>query len=89
MGLTHQEYLDKEGTCYVVKGIKIDYRIPARMDELLTVRTTAVKLTRFALDLLQEVLRDGEVLVSMEIRLGYISLATGRPRRFPRLGGSP
>ena len=55
---------------------------PARLDDLLDVRTRPESLGGATVSLRQEIRRDGELLVAIRIRLACVDGA-GRPRRLP------
>ena len=66
---------------FVVRHMDIDFRKPARMDDLLSVETLARKIGGASLDLGQRLLRGEEPLVTAEVRIGCV--ARGRPIRLP------
>ena len=66
---------------FAVRHMSIDFRKPARMDDLLTVETEVRKIGGASLDLAQRVLRSTDVLVAAEVKIACI--ASGRPARLP------
>lgn len=83
LGIDHRGYLEKQGTVYVVRSVKIDYMTPAYLDETLTVRSRLKKVGRFAMEIFQEILRDDQAIVTLDLKLGYVSIAGGRPAAMP------
>jgi len=83
LGISHQEYLEKYRTCFVVRSARIEYLKPALLDQTLKIRTQAKKLGRFAMELVQEIFHEGELLATADIKLGYICLTDGRPSPLP------
>jgi len=70
------------GLVFVVRRCEIDYRQPARLDDLLEVETSLIGAAGATLDLDQIVLRDGATLVDLRVKLACLN-AAGRPARLP------
>ena len=70
------------GVTLVVTRLAIDYRAPARFDDLLEVETEAVEVARASALLAQRLMRDGALLAAAEVRVAAID-AAGRPVRLP------
>jgi acyl-CoA thioester hydrolase len=70
------------GVLFVVRRCEIDYRQPARLDDLLEVATRVVAFAGATLDLEQIVRRDDADLVTMKVTLACLNSA-GRPARLP------
>ncbi|QQO11450.1 YbgC/FadM family acyl-CoA thioesterase [Breznakiella homolactica] len=83
LGIDHRKFLQNEGTVFVVRSVKIDFNAPAFLDEALLVRSRLKKAGRFAIEVFQEVLREEQVLVALDLKLGYISVRDGRPVSMP------
>ena len=66
---------------FAVTQMKLDFRKPARMDDLLTVETTPVSVGRASLVLEQRVLRDAEILVEATVKVAAV--CKGRVARLP------
>lgn len=71
-----------EGMLFVVRAAEIDYRAPARLDDLLTVRTRAVHLGGASFRLEQQIGRGDIVLATVSITLVCVNQA-GHPTRIP------
>ncbi len=83
LGYDHRTLAERHGVRFAVRACRIDYRRPARLDDLLQVETRVRALTGARLVLDQTVLRDGEPLCAMEIVL--VALDDGlRPVRIER-----
>ncbi len=67
---------------YAVAEANIRYLAPARLDDSLTVQTECVELRGASVRLLQRVVREGDLLVEVTVRVGFITPMT-RPRRQP------
>lgn len=78
-----QSDLHAEGTglVFVVRKMNLDYLRPARMDDLIEVRTRTSALRGASMHLAQEVCRDEEVLVRAEVVVACVR--NGRAIRLP------
>jgi acyl-CoA thioester hydrolase len=81
-GISHAEMMKRDGLVLVVRRCEIDYRKPAKLDDLLTIETDAGKLGGASVDLAQRVLRDGEVLAELKVLVVCVG-KDGRPHRIP------
>jgi acyl-CoA thioester hydrolase len=77
------EQAEKEAPsfAFVVRSMKLDFRKPAFMDDLLEVRTLSREVSGASIVLVQRVMRGVEVLVEAEVRVAFVS--EGRPKRIP------
>ncbi len=66
---------------FAVRAMQIDYLKPARMDDLLTIKTKVSKMGGASLDMEQRVVRGEEVLVTASVRIAC--LAEGKAARLP------
>lgn len=82
LGFDHTALLRDEGLVFAVRGCEAEYLRPARLDDLLEVRSRFVEATGASLWLDQTVTRDGETLVELKLRLVCLR-ADGRPARLP------
>ena len=71
-GLTLTELMNEHDTMFVVRMCKIRYLKSAVFEDNLIVETTVFKKTNVRLNLLQEVKRDAEILVSAEVELAVV-----------------
>lgn len=69
------------GFAFVVRAMAIEFLRPARMDDLLTVETSAREVKGASLTNSQRVLRGDEVLVTAEVKVAFV--AGGRATRIP------
>ena len=73
---------DSEGLVFVVHRMEIDFKAPARMDDILTIGTLTEKAGGAKMVLLQEIRRDGQLLIAAKVIIAVIN-GQGRPRRLP------
>jgi acyl-CoA thioester hydrolase len=66
---------------FVVRAMNIDFRKPARMDDMLTVETIVQDVKGASAILMQRVLRGEDALVTAEVKVAAV--ADGKPIRLP------
>jgi acyl-CoA thioester hydrolase len=74
--------LEDQGYLLVLTKFEVRYRRPAFFDDLLTLRTIAVKTTAVRIDHRYELLRDGVLLAEAESTLACVD-RDGRPQPLP------
>lgn len=67
---------------FVVHRMEIDFKSPARMDDILTIHTATEKAAGAKLILGQEIRRDSTPLIAARVTVAVIN-ARGRPQRLP------
>ena len=67
---------------YTVAEMTIRYFAPARLDDAVTIATTALELGAASVRLRQRAMRDDDLLAEAVVRVGFIA-PDGRPRRQP------
>jgi len=85
-GVHHTELADGAygaSLAFAVRTMTLDFKAPARIDDVLEVETCLTYLTAARLGLDQVVLRDEQVLVRAKVEAVVIS-PDGRPRRLPK-----
>lgn len=79
----HQRVLAEEsGVAFAVRACTADYLTPARLDDLLEVRTRIVSLHGATIEAEQVIRRDGQDIARLTLTLACIGPG-GRPRRVP------
>lgn len=84
-GVHHIELADGrhgEKLAWVVRRMEIDFRGPARIDDILTIDTMTHKVSGARIFMAQQISRAGAVLVEANVEAALIN-GEGRPRRFP------
>jgi acyl-CoA thioester hydrolase len=71
-----------EALIWIVRRMEIDFRSPARMDDVLTIDTRTVKISGARISMAQQILRGDDLLVEAKVEAAIVG-ANGRPRRFP------
>jgi acyl-CoA thioester hydrolase len=78
-GIEQGRLAKETGTLFIVCGTALDYRSPARLDDLLTIVSRIERLGRASVDFVQEAWRDGTLLATSTVRVGCVDAAALRP----------
>jgi acyl-CoA thioester hydrolase len=70
------------GFAFVVRSMNLDFRKPAKMDDVLTVTTWPQEVKGASIDLHQTVTRGEDLLVEATVRVAFVS--SGRARPIPK-----
>ncbi|MBL7006415.1 MAG: tol-pal system-associated acyl-CoA thioesterase [Spirochaetia bacterium] len=84
LGGSQHTMMKNNGSVFIIRSVSADYIKPARLDDLLTVRTEVVKCANVTVVFRQRVMLDDDLLCSLQIKAGYISLKEGRPVPMPK-----
>ncbi|MEZ5864628.1 MAG: tol-pal system-associated acyl-CoA thioesterase [Geminicoccaceae bacterium] len=82
LGVEQRQLRDEVDGVFAVRRAVTEFLRPARLDDALFVETRLRYLRGARLGLLQNITRDGQVLVSLDIEVVFIS-SDMRPRRLP------
>ncbi|MBN1791867.1 MAG: acyl-CoA thioesterase [Bacteroidales bacterium] len=83
LGLSYKEIEDM-GIIMPVRSLKVDYRLPARYDELLKVKSCLSKLPEIKLDIDYEIKNEEDKLICTgNTVLAFVDVKSRRPRRAP------
>ncbi|MEF3082648.1 tol-pal system-associated acyl-CoA thioesterase [Luteimonas sp. SMYT11W] len=82
-GYGQQMLRDTHGTLFAVRAMRIDFRSPARLDDALEVSVALRQCRRASAVFVQEVRRDGDLLLDAEVRVAALSASDFRPRAIP------
>jgi acyl-CoA thioester hydrolase len=83
LGLDHSTLRARYGLAFTVRRCAIDYRAPARLDDLLKIETRLVRLGGASLDLAQRVVREAQLVTHLDVRLALLGMDL-RVARLPR-----
>ena len=67
------------GFAFVVRSLTIDFRKPARMDDVLEIVTEPVEVKGASVVVRQRVMRAGELLAEARVRVAFVSGGRARP----------
>ncbi len=82
LGVSHSRMSADEGLSFIVRSCTVKYRKPARLDDGLDVRTRIMRVRGPVLDIEQDVVRNGELLVSAKLRIACMN-GEGRVQSLP------
>ncbi|HRQ63300.1 MAG TPA: tol-pal system-associated acyl-CoA thioesterase [Xanthomonadaceae bacterium] len=82
-GLVQSRMRESLGLIFVLRGVKMRFLKPARLDDLLQVQTWIARRGRASLDFGQRILRDGELLLTAEVAAACLEADTFRPAALP------
>jgi acyl-CoA thioester hydrolase len=83
MGFGQRRLRSDTGAIFVVADTSVSYLAPARLDDLLDVSVRVTDAGRASMTIVQEALRDDELLAAGTIRIGCVDAGTFKPRRIP------
>ncbi len=81
-GVNQSEMTTRYGMSFAVRNCAIDFRAPARLDDLIEVRSRFTELAGATLSGVQAIWRDAEQLVRLDVRVACLR-ENGRPTRIP------
>jgi acyl-CoA thioester hydrolase len=67
------------GFAFVVRSMQIDFRKPARMDDVLEIVSTMAEVKGASVVLHQQVMRGEETLVDARVQVAFVSGGRARP----------
>lgn len=82
LGVDQRSMVGSQGLVFVVRRMEIDFRAPARMDDVLDVWTSAAGSGGARLQLEQRIACEGALLIEATVEVALVD-GTGRPRRMP------
>lgn len=85
-GVRHTELAEGrhgEKIVWVVRRMEIDFRSPARIDDILTIETRAREISGARIVMAQQLKRGDELLVEASVQAAIVG-ENGKPRRFPK-----
>lgn len=82
IGLSHSQMMEQLDAAFIVRQCRVDYRAPARIDDLLEVHTRIRGLKGASIEAEQVVKRNGAELVRLDLKIACVA-ADGRPVRLP------
>lgn len=82
LGIDQRAALEAGDGVYSVADLFIRYLAPARLDDAVTIESTAIELGAASVRLNQRALKGEVLLAEAQVRVGFVS-PEGRPRRQP------
>jgi acyl-CoA thioester hydrolase len=78
-----QQLLEQTGAMFVVKGARIDYHAPAKLDDELKITLSVEKLGRASIDFVQQAWRGDTLLTTAHVTVACVDAQSLRPRALP------
>jgi len=82
MGIDQRAAQEQGEGFYTVAGLTLRFAAPARLDDAVTIESSALELGAASVTVRQRARRGSELLAEADIRVGFVS-PDGRPRRQP------
>jgi acyl-CoA thioester hydrolase len=82
-GVDQRRLGDETGALFVVRRTAVDYRAPARLDDVVTIVSKIEKLGRASVDFVQEAWRGETLLATGNVCVACVDGATMRPAAIP------
>ncbi|MEW9583015.1 tol-pal system-associated acyl-CoA thioesterase [Paraburkholderia sp. DGU8] len=82
-GIDQRRLADETGAIFIVRSTALDYRAPARLDDVIKIVSRIERLGRASVDFAQEAWRDGTLLATGAIRIGCVERIRLRPTAIP------
>lgn len=83
-GFEQDQLIADVGVIFAVRSIEVDYRRPARFNELLEVSARVIQRGGASITFHQEIRRNGEVLCSGRVKIASLEAGTMRPVAIPK-----
>jgi len=81
-GIGNRVLQESQGLAFAVRRLSAEYLAPARLDDLLEVRTRITRLGGASIEAEQDVTREGREIARLTLTLACVA-RTGRPARLP------
>ena len=82
-GIDQNRLADETGAIFIVRSTAVDYRAPARLDDIVKVVSRIERLRTASVDFAQEAWRGGTLLANGSIRIGCVGRTGLRPAPIP------
>ncbi len=83
LGFGQHELAERTQCLFVVRGLDMQYRRPARLDDSLHIRSRIARVGRASIDFSQLCERENELLASGQVQVGCVNRTTMRPAALP------
>lgn len=83
LGVTNSELASRDQRIFVVKQVEIQYRKPARLDDMIAIHSKVTRIGRASISFKQVAMRDDEILCESTIQVCGVDTTTFRPAEMP------
>ncbi|MFZ7172776.1 tol-pal system-associated acyl-CoA thioesterase [Avibacterium volantium] len=84
LGFSQQVLLDEHNLAFVVKTMQIDYRLAAKLDDLLTVETEVSGIKGATILFSQQIKRNDVLICTAEVKVACVDLTKMKPVAIPQ-----
>ncbi|MCW9716313.1 tol-pal system-associated acyl-CoA thioesterase [Avibacterium sp. 21-594] len=84
LGFSQQALLDEHNLAFVVKTMQIDYRLAAKLDDLLTVETEISGIKGATILFSQQIKRNDVLICTAEVKVACVDLTKMKPVAIPQ-----
>lgn len=85
VGFANSQLAKEEGMIFVVRKLDADYLAPARLDDMLTIRTSVTTINNASFVMRQEFDCKGQLIFTMNVTLVCVTTSDGKPMRMPQV----
>lgn len=89
VGVDQRSLAQDRGLMFVVARAEIDYKRPARLDDLLEADMHAATLARVSFEFTQHLVRGADLLAALRIKVACVDCRTLAPRPLPDVVAAP
>lgn len=84
--LNQSELKEQRNIIFMVRKCQIEYKIPARLDDLITIKTKITSLSRISISMNQQMIRnqDQKLLNETDVELVCVNSTSMKPCRIPK-----
>lgn len=68
-GFEHAKLFNEGGPAFAVVSLSVNYKAPARLDDLLTVKTRIARVGGASMEMQQDICRDDQLLAELKVTL--------------------
>lgn len=83
-GLYQSQMREQANVILAIRRMEIDYMLPARLDDLLTVTTEVVEHSKIAMWVAQEIYVDDVLMAKARVQIVSLNASKFKPMRFPK-----
>ena len=82
LGFTNLSLLEKYNILLIVKSCNIEYKKPAKFEDILDINSEVISLTKTSFKMKQNILRKGELITEANVHLVVVN-KNGKPSKIP------
>ncbi|ESS72678.1 Tol-pal system-associated acyl-CoA thioesterase [Methyloglobulus morosus KoM1] len=82
-GFEQDELMTNDGIVFAVRSLQVEYRKPARFNQLLQVSAEINQLKKASLEFAQLITHDEQLLVTADVRIACLDINTMKPKAIP------